>query len=88
MENNFVTIGTFHYNQAYFIRKQLQIKGVFSFTDSGIVPDGLIGFVQSGAGEGCAGAILFEIEEEEFFVVCSAAVCPADIAVRFSRFIR
>ena len=35
MENSFVTIGTFPCKQAYFIRKQLQIKGVFSYTDSG-----------------------------------------------------
>lgn len=35
MENSFVTIGIFPYKQAYFIRKQLQIKGVFSYTDSG-----------------------------------------------------
>jgi len=35
MENNYVTIGAFPYNQANYIRKQLQIKGVFSFTDSG-----------------------------------------------------
>ncbi len=35
MENNFVTIGTFHNKQAYFLTKQLQIKGIFSFTDSG-----------------------------------------------------
>jgi hypothetical protein len=35
MENSFVTIGTFPYKQANYIRKQLQIKGIFSFTDSG-----------------------------------------------------
>ena len=35
MENNFITIGTFPYKQANYIRKQLQIKGIFSFTDSG-----------------------------------------------------
>ena len=35
MEINFVTIGTFPYKQACFIRKQLQIKEIFSFTDSG-----------------------------------------------------
>ena len=35
MENNFITIGTFPYKQANYIRKQLQIKGLFSFTDSG-----------------------------------------------------
>ena len=35
MENNFVTIGAFPYKQANYIRKQLQIKGIFSFTDSG-----------------------------------------------------
>jgi hypothetical protein len=36
MENNFVTIGTFPFKQANYIRKQLQIKGIFSITDSGI----------------------------------------------------
>ncbi len=35
MENSFVTIGTFPFKQANFIRKQLQIKGIFSFIDSG-----------------------------------------------------
>jgi nucleotide-binding universal stress UspA family protein len=34
MENNFVTIGAFPYKQANYIRKQLQIMGIFSFTDS------------------------------------------------------
>ena len=35
MENNFVTIGNFPFKQANYIRKQLQIKGIFSITDSG-----------------------------------------------------
>ena len=35
MEDNFITIGIFPCKQAYFIRKELQIKGIFSFTDSG-----------------------------------------------------
>jgi hypothetical protein len=39
MESNFVTIGTFPFKQANYIRKQLQIKGILSFTDSGTRTD-------------------------------------------------